>query len=161
MQVRDLTDEVRRVVRTRLLNPKWIEGMKRHGYKGAGDISKRTGRVYGGKPPRRPSMTGFSTISAKPLCWIPKPLGFFDENNPWALEEIARRLLEAEARHLWKADPDVLAELREAYMDIEGTLEDRTEAFGGEFQGGSIDIVTSDDVAEWKRALEVVRGNNQ
>ena len=85
----------------------------------------------------------------------------FDENNPWALEEIARRLLEAEARHLWKADPDVLAELREAYMDIEGTLEDRTEAFGGEFQGGSIDIVTSDDVAEWKRALEVVRGNNQ
>ena len=58
-------------------------------------------------------------------------------------------------------DPDVLAELREAYMDIEGTLEDRTEAFGGEFQGGSIDIVTSDDVAEWKRALEVVRGNNQ
>lgn len=47
VEVRDMADEVRRVVRTKLLNPQWIEGMKRHGYKGAGDISKRVGRVYG------------------------------------------------------------------------------------------------------------------
>jgi cobaltochelatase CobN len=47
VEVRDLADEVLRVVRTKLLNPKWIEGMKQHGYKGAGDISKRVGRVYG------------------------------------------------------------------------------------------------------------------
>ncbi|MDI6795029.1 MAG: cobaltochelatase subunit CobN, partial [bacterium] len=47
VEVRDMADEVRRVVRTKLLNPKWIEGMKQHGYKGAGDISKRIGRVYG------------------------------------------------------------------------------------------------------------------
>ena len=161
VQVRDLTDEVRRVVRTRLLNPKWIEGMKRHGYKGAGDISKRTGRVYGWEATTQAVDDWIFDDIAKTFVLDPETRAFFDENNPWALEEIARRLLEAEARHLWKADPDVLAELREAYMDIEGTLEDRTEAFGGEFQGGSIDIVTSDDVAEWKRALEVVRGNNQ
>ena len=161
MQVRDLTDEVRRVVRTRLLNPKWIEGMKRHGYKGAGDISKRTGRVYGWEATTQAVDDWIFDDIAKTFVLDPETRAFFDENNPWALEEIARRLLEAEARHLWKADPDVLAELREAYMDIEGTLEDRTEAFGGEFQGGSIYIVTSDDVAEWKRALEVVRGNNQ
>lgn len=161
VQVRDLTDEVRRVVRARLLNPKWIEGMKRHGYKGAGDISKRTGRVYGWEATTQAVDDWIFDDIAKTFVLDPETRAFFDENNPWALEEIARRLLEAEARHLWKADPDVLAELREAYMDIEGTLEDRTEAFGGEFQGGSIDIVTSDDVAEWKRALEVVRGNNQ
>jgi len=47
VEVRDLADEVRRVVRTKLLNPKWIEGMKEHGYEGAGGISQRVGRVYG------------------------------------------------------------------------------------------------------------------
>ena len=43
----DMKDEMERVVRTKLLNPQWIEGMKQHGYKGASDIAKRVGRVYG------------------------------------------------------------------------------------------------------------------
>ena len=38
---------------------------------------------------------------------------FFEENNPWALEEIGRRLLEAESRGLWQADPEVLEQLKE------------------------------------------------
>jgi len=47
VEIRTLADEIRRIARTKLLNPKWIEGMKRHGYKGAGDMSKRIGRIYG------------------------------------------------------------------------------------------------------------------
>ena len=70
-------------------------------------------------------------------------------------------MLEAEARNLWQADPDILSELREAYMDIEGTLEEHTESFGGEFQGGAIDIVTPNDVSEWKKALEAMRGHDK
>ncbi|MCK4470118.1 MAG: cobaltochelatase subunit CobN, partial [Desulfobacterales bacterium] len=46
-ETRDMKDEMERIVRTKLLNPKWIEGMKRHGYKGASDIAKRVGHVYG------------------------------------------------------------------------------------------------------------------
>ncbi|MCP1392673.1 MAG: cobaltochelatase subunit CobN, partial [Methanothrix harundinacea] len=38
--VRSLADEVGRIVRAKLLSPKWVEEMKRHGYKGAGNISK-------------------------------------------------------------------------------------------------------------------------
>lgn len=97
VQVRDLTDEVRRVVRTRLLNPKWIEGMKRHGYKGAGDISKRTGRVYGWEATTQAVDDWIFDDIAKTFVLDPETRAFFDENNPWALEEIARRLLEAEA----------------------------------------------------------------
>ena len=44
--VTDFADEMRRVVRAKLLHPKYIQGMKAHGYKGAGDLSKRIGRVY-------------------------------------------------------------------------------------------------------------------
>ena len=161
VQVRDLADEVRRVVRARLLNPKWIEGMKRHGYKGAGDISKRAGRVYGWEATTQAVDDWIFDDIARTFVLDPENRAFFDKNNPWALEEIARRLLEAEARNLWQADPDVLSELREAYMDIEGILEEHTESFGGEFQGGAIDIVTPNDVSEWKKALEAMRGHDK
>jgi len=47
VSVRTLTEEVRRIARAKILNPAWIDGMKEHGYKGAGEISKRVGRLYG------------------------------------------------------------------------------------------------------------------
>ena len=47
VEIRTLSEEINRVVSGKLLNPRWIEGQKKHGYKGAGDISKRIGRVYG------------------------------------------------------------------------------------------------------------------
>ena len=46
MAVTDFADELRRVVRAKLLHPKYIEGMKAHGYKGAGDLSKRIGAMW-------------------------------------------------------------------------------------------------------------------
>ena len=68
--------------------------MKRHGYKGAGDISKRTGRVYGWEATTQAVDDWiFDDIAKTAKCWILK-IGLFGENNPWALEEIARRLLE-------------------------------------------------------------------
>ena len=135
--------------------------MKRHGYKGAGDISKRAGRVYGWEATTQAVDDWIFDDIARTFVLDPENRDFFDKNNPWALEEIARRLLEAEARNLWQADPDILSELREAYMDIEGTLEEHTESFGGEFQGGAIDIVTPNDVSEWKKALEAMRGHDK
>ena len=47
---------------------------------------------------------------------------FFEENNPWAMEEMGRRLLEAEQRGLWKADPEVLDALKSLYLEIEGWM---------------------------------------
>jgi cobaltochelatase CobN len=49
---------------------------------------------------------------------------FFEENNPYALEEIGRRLLEAHERGVWEADPDVIEGVKEAYLMIEGWMED-------------------------------------
>jgi cobaltochelatase CobN len=155
--VRDLADELKRVVRTRLLNPKWIEGMKRHGYKGAGDISKRVGRVYGWE-----ATTGevddwvFDDI-AKTFLLDDENRKFFQENNPWALEEIGRRLLEAYERGLWKADDAVLEELKERYLETEGWIEEKMDGVTGEFQGGAVDVLRADDVAEWNRQLEDAR----
>lgn len=157
VEVRDLADEVRRVVRTKLLNPKWIEGMKRHGYKGAGDISKRVGRVYGWEATTQEVDDWIFDDIAKTFVLDKENKEFFEKHNPWALEEIARRLLEAQGRGLWEADPDVLEGLKETYLELEGWLEERTEGYGGEFQGGAVDIVTAEDVASWKEKLAQVR----
>ncbi len=106
--IRSLADEVRRVVRSKLLNPKWIEGMKRHGYKGAGDISKRVGRVYGWEATTQEVDDWVFDEVAKTFVLDEEMKKFFQEANPWALEEMGRRLLEAYERGLWDADPEVI-----------------------------------------------------
>ena len=63
---------------------------------------------------------------------------YYDENG-----KIARRLLEAQARGVWRADPQVLDALRQSYLNMEGWLEERTEAFGGSFQGGGVDVIVA------------------
>ncbi|NMC09557.1 MAG: cobalt chelatase, partial [Methanothrix sp.] len=156
VEVRDLADEVRRVVRTKLLNPKWIEGMKRHGYKGAGDISKRVGRVYGWEATTQEVDDWIFDDIAKTFIMDEENRKFFEENNPWAMEEMGRRLLEAEQRGLWKADPEVLDALKSLYLEIEGWMEERMGDVEGEFQGGAIDVINADEVKAWKEKMAKV-----
>ncbi len=157
VRVRDLADEIRRVVRTRLLNPAWIEGMKRHGYKGAGDISKRVGRVYGWEATTREVDDWIFNDIAKTFVMDEENREFFHKNNPWALEEIGRRLLEAESRGLWKADAEVLDALRESYLEMEGWLEENMGETAGDFQGGSVDVVRAEDVEQWQEMMRALK----
>lgn len=154
-RVVSLSAEINRVVRTRLLNPKWIEGMKAHGYKGAGDIAKRVGRVFGwGATTGAVEQWVFTDIT-QTFVLNEENRRFFEESNPWALEEIARRMLEAAERGIWKPDPETLAALKEAYLDLEGMMEESQPVEN--VQGGSIDIYAADDVADWDRALREIR----
>ena len=142
VEVRTLAAELRRVVTTKLLNPAWIEGMKRHGYKGAGDIAKRVGTVYGWEASTGEVDDRIFDEIAKTFVLDPDNRAFFKEENPFALEEIGRRLLEAESRGLWNPDPEISEGLREAYLETEGWLEDRLDSRDGTVQGGAIDIMT-------------------
>jgi cobaltochelatase CobN len=146
VEVRTLAAELRRVARTKLLNPAWIEGMKRHGYKGAGDIAKRVGNLYGWDASTGEVDDRIFDAVAKTFVLDPENRSFFRENNPFALEEIGRRLLEAEARGLWSPDPEVAEDLRDAYLETEGWLEDRLDSADGPAQGGDVTITTLDEV---------------
>ena len=139
---RDMKDEMERIARTKLLNPKWIEGMKRHGYKGASDIAKRVVHVYGWDASAEVVADWIFDDITRTFVINEQNRKFFEENNPWALEEMARRLLEAEKRDVWKADPEVLKELQEHYLEIEGWMEEKMGDMEGDFQGGGIDIIT-------------------
>ena len=154
--VTDFADELRRVVRTRLLHPKYIEGMKAHGYQGASELSKRIGRVY-----------GFGVTTEKVDDWIfdeiaetflldPLMKDWFEKVNPWAMEEIGRRLLEAESRGVWKPAPELAERIRDAYLETEARLEENIGDVRGDFQGGAVDVVTADEVETWKSAMDSV-----
>lgn len=156
VSVRTLTEEMRRIARGKILNPKWIEGMKEHGYKGAGEISKRVGRVYGWQATAKAVDDSVFDDMARTFMMDDENRKFFEEHNPWALEEIARRLIEAAERGLWNPAPDVRDALKELYVEIEGWMEERMGDTKGEFQGGSIDIITADEVASWKKKMEKV-----
>jgi len=149
-----LADELRRVVRTKLLNPKWIDGMKEHGYKGAADIMQRVVRVYGWEASTQEVDDWIFDDITETFVNDPDMKQFFEENNPYALEEISRRLLEAESRGLWSPKPEVLDKLRESYVEIESWLEEK--AGDGEYQGGSVDVVTADEIAGWGDSIAEV-----
>ncbi len=157
VEVHDMADEIRRVVRTKLLNPKWIEGQKRHGYKGAGDIMKRIGRVYGWEATTQEVDDWIFNDITETFVLDEKNREFFKENNPWALEEISRRLLEAQQRGLWDADPEILERLRESYLETESLLEENMGDVSGNFQGGNVNIITSEDVADWGKKMQEIR----
>jgi cobaltochelatase CobN len=140
-QIRDMEEELDRVARTRLLNPEWIESKKRHGYKGGTVISDRVFHIYGWQATTR--LVGnwvFDEIAEKFV--LDKEMSeWFKENNPYAAESITRRLMEAEKRNLWEAEADTLEKLKEAYLEIEGCLEEKMSDVEGDFQGSNIDII--------------------
>ncbi|MGC8842843.1 MAG: hypothetical protein ACP5QS_02785, partial [bacterium] len=59
-------------------------------------------------------------------------------------------------RGLWTPSPEVAERLEELYLEIEGWIEERMEGVEGSFQGGSIDVVTPEEVENWRRKLEEV-----
>ena len=159
VRVREMRDEIERVVRAKLLNPVWIEEMKKHGYRGASEFSRKILHLFGWSATTRLVEKWVFDEIAKTYIFDGEMRKWFEENNVWALEEIARRLIEAAERGIWESD--MLDKLKEVYGEIEGILE---ESIGGDVQGGEIRIYSSDDIRSWKekvkeieKAVEILR----
>lgn len=101
--VRTLEEEIGRVVRARVVNPKWISGVMRHGYKGAFEIAATVDYLFAFS-----ATTGavrdhhFDAVYSAFLA-DPKVRQFLEDKNPQALKELADRMLEAQERGLWTA----------------------------------------------------------
>ncbi len=118
--------EFDKVLRSRLLNPRWIEAMAAHGYKGGFEMAASLDYLfaYGASTGRVPQW------SYGALCdtWLASQpvLDFLRDANPWALRDMAERLLEAHHRDLWKvARPSQLEHLRELVLQSEAWIEKR------------------------------------
>lgn len=159
VDVRNLSDEIERVVKGRLLNPKWIEGQKRHGYRGASDISQIIGRVYGWDATTDEVDDSLFDDITETFVFDDENREFFKENNPWALEEIERRLIEAYERNLWNTDDEIIENLKDYYLETEGWIEESMGDLDGEYQGGSIDIVDLDEIEFMKKNLAHIKND--
>jgi cobaltochelatase CobN len=123
--VRSLAEEAARVVRTRVLNPRFVEAMRRHGYKGAAELAATVECLF-----------GYDATTGIVDAWMyervtetyvadPAMREFFRRSNPAALAAIAERLLDAIGRGLWSADDATVEELRFAVVEAEGWDEQR------------------------------------
>ncbi|MDT5110682.1 MAG: cobaltochelatase CobN [Mycobacterium sp.] len=124
VRTRTLSEETTRVFRARVVNPRWMAAMRRHGYKGAFEMAATVDYLF-----------GYDATAGVMADWMYERLAgeyvlddenrkFMSESNPWALHGMAERLLEAAGRGMW-AEPEsaTLDGLRRVLLETEGELE--------------------------------------
>ena len=125
--IRTLSEQVALETRTRMLNPKWYEGMLEHGYEGVKQIESHVTNTM-----------GWSATTGKVAPWVYQQISdtfMLDEEmrrrlaalNPQASAKVANRLLEAHERRYWSPDPETLAALERAGEELEDVLEGISE----------------------------------
>jgi cobaltochelatase CobN len=100
--IRTLEEEIGRVMRSRVVNPKWIAGVRRHGYKGAFEIAATVDYMFAFAATTGAVQTHHFDLAYDAFIRDDETRGFIAKNNPAALKEIAARFEEAIARNLWQ-----------------------------------------------------------
>ena len=126
VRTRSLSEETARVFRARVVNPRWIGAMQRHGYKGAFELAATVDYLFGFDATAGVVHDWMYESLAKEYVLDEDNQAFMKKSNPWALRGIVERLGEAADRGLWaEPDPEIVAAMQQVYLDIEGDLEDR------------------------------------
>ncbi len=124
VRTRTLQEETNRVFRARVVNPRWIAAMQRHGYKGAFELAATVDYLF-----------GFDATAGVVPDWMYESIAreyvlddvnqaFLKHANPWALRGIVEKLGEAADRGLWaEPDPGLVEAMQQVYLDVEGELE--------------------------------------
>ncbi len=99
--VRTLDEEIGRVVRSRAVNPKWIEGVKRHGYKGAFEMAATVDYLFAFAATTGAVRPHHFDLVHEAYLEDDATRQFIEDHNPAALREIAQRLSEAMERGMW------------------------------------------------------------
>jgi len=124
--VRSLKGEALRVFRTRVVNPKWLAGIQRHGYRGGVEIAATVDALFG-LAATAGIISDWMFESAADTFAKGEMREFLERTNPWALNAVVERLLEAEQRQLWSAKAETLESLRSVLLATEATIEGHAE----------------------------------
>jgi cobaltochelatase CobN len=127
-RVRDLREEALRVYRSRVVNPKWLDSIRRHGYKGGLELTTTVDYIFGFDATAHVAPDLVYEGLAAEYALSPAMQQFLEQSNPWALHAIAERLLEAADRGLWEhPEPATLDALRDVRLKAETFVEARSE----------------------------------
>ena len=122
-RVRSLRREIARVYRSRVINPKWIQGVMRHGYKGAFEMAATVDYLFAYDATTGTVADHMYEGVAQAYILDKQVQDFVQAHNPWALRDMAERLLEAHQRQLWQAAPERVDDLRSIVHQAEGEIE--------------------------------------
>lgn len=128
IRTESVKESLNRGIRTRLLNPVWINALLEHAFHGAQKIADRV--EY---------LVGFAATTHAVDNWVwsevvnryvrdEEMFRRMTENNRFAMEQIIARLLEANDRGYWQATEEELAILKEKYLELEGAIEEAMES---------------------------------
>lgn len=125
--MRSVAEEMKRVFRSEAMNPKYIEGMKKYGYKGASDMANLLAHSFAWDATSGVMEDWMYEGYAEKYALDPEMQKWMRKANPWAQQRIAETLLEANQRGMWHAKPEMADELRKLYLSVEGELEDDSD----------------------------------
>lgn len=118
-KIRTLKEELNRVIRSRAANPKWIDGVKRHGYKGAFEMAATVDFLFAFDATTELIDDHQYALLADAYLLDTSTRDFIREHNPDALRDMTERMLEAQQRGLWQEPGDYREALEELLLDIE------------------------------------------
>ncbi len=124
VRVRTLAEEVARVVRSRVVNPKWLAGIQRHGYKGAFELAATVDYLFGFDATVGVVTDHQYALVAEAYVYDPDTRAFMQQHNPLALRSVGERLLEAMQRGLWQEPGEHRERIAQHLLALEQHLED-------------------------------------
>jgi magnesium chelatase subunit H len=122
-RVRSVEEMVRLETRAKTLNPKWYEGMLKHGFRGVAEIESHVTNTFGWSATTDAVDDWIYTEVARTFVLDAEMLERLSRLNPHAARSLVARLLEAEGRGLWDAEAEVIEKLRDAFSGLEDRIE--------------------------------------
>lgn len=123
VKIRSLEETVRLETRAKTLNPKWYEGMLKHGFRGVAEIENHVSNTFGWSATADAVDDWIYSEVANTFLFDDSMLDRLRDLNPHSAHSLVQRLLEANGRGYWEVDQSVLDKLR----DISRSLEDQLE----------------------------------
>ncbi|HZH29253.1 MAG TPA: cobaltochelatase subunit CobN [Pyrinomonadaceae bacterium] len=122
-KVRSVEETIRLETRTKTLNPKWYEGMIKHGFRGVAEIESHVANTFGWSATADAVEDWVYREVAETFVLDEQMLERLRELNPHSARSLVARLLEAEGRGFWQAEAGVIEQLREIFTGLEDRIE--------------------------------------
>jgi magnesium chelatase subunit H len=123
VKIRSLEETVRLETRAKTLNPKWYEGMLKHGFRGVAEIENHVSNTFGWSATADAVDDWVYTEVANTFLFDEQMLERLRDLNPHSAHSLAQRLLEANGRGYWEIDAGMIEKLREISSSLEDQLE--------------------------------------
>lgn len=124
VKVRDSKQELQYIYRSKTLNPKFIEGLKKHGFRGVAEVTNITEFTFGWDATSDIADDWMYEGLSEKYLFDPDTRKWMEENNPHATMEMINRLMEAYDRGMWDAKPETIEKLKDIFLDLEERIED-------------------------------------